>query len=152
LSSPIITALTRQAEALGWDVEGELGVTTINNNNTDKIMDIEYKPPYSLKEVDGIVEAATIIFTLLASNLDYFPLLKMMLHSSRITAWMGKASSVMLLKIYNTLRVRLIACCSLFTSSQSTETFAHVMSDVLKSVVYGECDTSFLFRELVLYW
>jgi hypothetical protein len=144
--------LKRQAEALGWDVEEELGVTTINNNNTDKIMDIEYKPPYSLKEVDGIVEAATIIFTLLASNLDYFPLLKMMLHSSRITAWMGKASSEMLLKIYNTLRVRLIACCSLFTSSQSTERFALVMSDVLKSVVYGECDTSFLFRELVLYW
>jgi hypothetical protein len=144
--------LKRQAEALGWDVEEELGVTTINNNNTDKIMDIEYKPPYSLKEVDGIVEAATIIFTLLASNLDYFPLLKMMLHSSRITAWMGKASSEMLLKIYNTLRVRLMACCSLFTSSQSTERFALVMSDVLKSVVYGECDTSFLFRELVLYW
>jgi hypothetical protein len=144
--------LKRQNEALGWDVEEELGVTTINNNNTDKIMDIEYKPPYSLKEVDGIVEAATIIFTLLASNLDYFPLLKMMLHSSRITAWMGKASSEMLLKIYNTLRVRLMACCSLFTSSQSTERFALVMSDVLKSVVYGECDTSFLFRELVLYW
>ena len=144
--------MTRQAEALGWVVEGEFGVTNMLDNTTDKITDIEYQPPYSLKEVDGIVEAATIIFTLLASNLDYFPLLKMMLHSSRITAWMGKASSVMLLKIYKTLRGRLIKCCRLFKAGQSPERFARVMSDVLKSVVYGECDTSFLFRELVLYW